>query len=187
MISENTAAVVIDMQPGFVDERPGVLELTANIVKVVEHFAKRKLPTVVLEYDPPTFGRTLEPIRDSVGKVPQSEYFHKHYDNGFTNEDLEPWLKDHDVKDVLLMGVNATACVQETGKGALACKLEVLTSEDLINDPEDWDSDPSKWYKKNGVFFPSYPELLVAPNPVRRSRRGAFLDRFRTSYGWLSK
>ena len=173
--SKKLAVLLIDMQDSFLEE---ILEEEKKTeipyqLEVLDYCKDNNIPVFVLEYF--RFGETTRVLKEKVDSLPVKEYVTKHYDNGFIETDLEARLRKYGTETVLLMGVNASACVILTAKGALNAGFKIMTSKDLIAD-SDWhvteefiikengshgESDESvPWYKEHGIYRDSYKELL---------------------------
>ena len=85
----------------------------------------------------------------------------KKYNSGFVDTNLESELKRLDISNILLMGVNASVCVQATGMDAIDKGFDICASRELMADPPDCGNDECvAWYKQNGVYRDDYTELL---------------------------
>jgi len=131
---------------------------------VLDYCKTNNIPVFVLEYS--GCGETTNVLKEKVDSLPIKEYVAKTYDNGFIETSLEYKLKERSIEAVILMGVNASACVRLTAEGALNAGFKIMTSKDLIADC-DWHvsgeyiikpdgsrgtSDESvPWYKEHGI------------------------------------
>jgi hypothetical protein len=85
----------------------------------------------------------------------------KDHQSAFENTPLEEDLEEIGVKNIILIGINAKACVWESAKEGLAKGFKVFTSPDLIDNTcgsstrtEYW------WYSQNGVWVKKRKKLL---------------------------
>jgi nicotinamidase-related amidase len=62
------------------------------------------------------------------------------------------------IKNLILTGVFAGACVLETAKGAKKEGIKVLTSDVLMN--RRYESD-TRWYKQHTIYHETLGELLT--------------------------
>lgn len=156
------------MQDFFLKNFPVLIskELVENQKRVIELCLKKKMPFVFLEYKAggvfrgKTILRLEKLINDSL-----KETIVKESNSGFTNTDLDKTLKNLNVGTVLLMGLNANGCVQDTAIGAIHRKYKVITSEGIIASSSRKDLTLSKrnteWFKKNTRFFKSSTDLVA--------------------------
>ncbi len=164
-VPKNTAVLLIDMQPDFVQAISGY-ELTRevpNMLRVLEYAAQNRLPIFVLEYHdhPPT----IDFLKKRVDVLPNVSYVVKPYDNGFADTGLAVRLKQLNVDEVVLMGINASFCVASTAQGAKINGFHVTTSLDLIADPSRLGDmgigvEGSRWFARNGTLAKDHKDLL---------------------------
>ena len=86
----NTASLVIDMQPQFLqkiedNERENLIR---SQLIMLDLFVQRDIPTIVLEYLHFGVDRTNQEIRERVEKIPRHSYVTKTNDDGFKNPEL---------------------------------------------------------------------------------------------------
>ena len=157
------AVLIIDMQDFFLNKFTDGKRKTLirNQCKVIDFCAKRKIPLIFLEYK--DRGNTVTILQKSLENISCVKTITKDSNGGFTDTDLDETLKNHNVKSVVLMGINASGCVQDTAIGALNRGYEIVTSKDIIASSTMRDSNLNtsrKWYSKNGLFFEGIDELL---------------------------
>jgi len=160
----NTASLVIDMQPQFLqkiedNERENLIR---SQLMMLDLFVQRDIPTIVLEYLHFGVDRTNQEIRERVEKIPRHSYVTKTNDDGFKNPELAHQLKLLNVKFLLLMGINASYCVKKTAKSALSKGYVIFTARQLIANQSHTQTlfhDDILWYEKNGVYFPDVQNM----------------------------
>ncbi len=159
--------LLIDMQAPFlrnIDNYEQKRQLP-NILRVLEYAGQHKIPVIVLEYygEGPTVPILKEKLETLTTEV---LYLQKNHNDGFKDTELADLLEERKIKTVVLMGINATACVKATGEGAIRSGLKIVTSTDLIaNPPDSWISyenglEGSRWYRKYGILARNHQELL---------------------------
>lgn len=159
--TEGIAALIIDMQPFFLDDietrkKNDMISAQKYLVAICRYY---KIPLVFLEYT--ECGKTITNLTSPAKYVPKTKSIKKNHDNGFEDTDLESYLIDYHTKTVILAGVDASLCVKDTARGALDAGFEIATSEELIADPAKFYESPSVWYQKNGVYEDTVLETLV--------------------------
>ncbi|HLC81968.1 MAG TPA: isochorismatase family cysteine hydrolase [Candidatus Nanoarchaeia archaeon] len=164
----NLGILLIDMQDDFlqeISEAEKAREIP-RIIKVLNYAGNRRIPIVILEYD--GNGQTIDVLRREIISLRTDvRYIVKSSDDGFYQTSLADHLKQLQVKDLILMGINATGCVKTTGAGALNHGFSIITSRDVIAQPPSWVDDQkdegiegARWYQREGQLVNNYHELL---------------------------
>ncbi|MDP2906411.1 MAG: isochorismatase family cysteine hydrolase [Nanoarchaeota archaeon] len=157
----NLAVLVIDMQEWFlgsIEYEEKHKEIPYQL-EVLEYCKTNDIPVFVLEYK--DCGPTVKILKDKVDSLEKKTYITKDYDDGFVKTDLAKQLRKNRIDTVLLMGINASACVLNTAAGAVMAGFNVMTSDDLIADPKSYNSNESiGWYEDNGIYRDDYKDLL---------------------------
>lgn len=153
--------LLIDMQPSFL-KRMDEMELDTLIssqVDVLRFCARYDVPVIVLEYDGE--GRTIWGLEEEVKRVPRYQIVTKPKDDGFIDTHLDYILKEWQITNLCLMGVNASGCVRDTAESALDRNIEIITAEQLIADPYLWNENKSiDFFNQNGNFLTDYKKML---------------------------
>jgi len=157
---EGHAALLIDMQSyflGYINKKiqEKIIAAQMNVLGFCKDY---DIPVLVLEYQ--GYSETVTELRDLVEQVPRSETKRKSHDNGFTNQDVAPLLHSWDIERVILIGINANACVKSTARGALKNDLKICTAGDIIAH-----SNPQSYHKSLDFFrkhqyFDTHQKLL---------------------------
>lgn len=157
----NLAVLLIDMQEWFllgIEYEEKHREIPYQL-EVLEYCKNKDIPVFVLEYK--DCGSTIKILKDKVDSLEKKTYITKPYDDGFVKTDLAEQLRKNEIATVLLMGINASACVLNTAAGAVMAGFKVMTSDDLIADPKSYGLNESiEWYRSNGVYKDDYKDLL---------------------------
>jgi nicotinamidase-related amidase len=167
------AVIIVDMQDFFLDK---FSDKKRNILiqkqsKVIDFCIEQKTPLIFLEYK--DRGVTTKLLSQPIKNSPHVEIVTKDSNGGFTNTNLDEILKNKGVEEIVLMGINASGCVQDTAIGALNRGYKIVTSGDVIASATKRDSDlatSKKWYSQKGLFFENADELLVYLFPLFRDR-----------------
>lgn len=146
------AALIIDMQLDFLDKVPRKRrdQIVENQIKIIKLCAQKDIPLFILEYQ--GHGKTISKLRREIKRVRIKKTIIKKNDDGFLKTNLALKLKRLGITQVLLMGINASACVQRTGGGAIKNGFNIITSKKLIADPWHLTQDDMSWFKKNGLY-----------------------------------
>ena len=164
----DVAVLLIDMQKDFlqnIDWKERKRE-QPNILEVLAQAGNYHTPVVVLEYN--GHRQTIEVLKRKIISLPTDiRYIVKSGDDGFYQTSLSAHLKQIGVKDIILMGINATGCVKTTAVGALENGFGIITSRDVIAQPSSWVDDEkyegaegSRWFQRKGRLADNYRDLL---------------------------
>jgi len=157
----NLAVLLIDMQEWFllgIEYEEKHREIPYQL-EVLDYCKKNDIPVFVLEYK--DCGPTVKILKDKVDSLEKKTYIIKNHDDGFIDTDLAKELRRKNIDTVLLMGINASACVLSTASGAIIAGFKIMTSDDLIADPKSYGENESiNWYEQNGIYREDYKDLL---------------------------
>lgn len=145
------ALLVIDAQEDFIGEQRNkkrfnyedVDELVKNMNNKIKTYEKNKDEVVYIAHvlsssiwNKKIFGYG---IAGSFGakidkriKIVSENYFEKQFSNAFKNNNLTKFIKDNKISEVELIGVDGTACIAATAKGAVELGLKVTVLNDSI-------------------------------------------------------
>ncbi len=163
-VTSNFVVVIIDMQDFFLRRFDAVVrkEVVANQQDIIDFCNKNGVPVVLVEYEGKGRGRTLSVLRNRIKKSLLVDVISKPNNSAFRDTDLEGLMKELKVRSMVLMGINASGCVQDTAIGALRRGYKIVTSRGVIASSSVRDkylNTSKKWYSKKGKFFES-PEAL---------------------------
>ena len=155
----HTAIIIIDMQQFFLDKFLKNIqnELIANQIKIIDKYHKLNTPIILVEYKAGGINRgpTVSALKSKINKD-LSGVIIKESNSSFTKTELNKLLQSLKINNLILMGINANACVQDTAKAAKHRGYKVFTSSGIIASASRGDFTFSKnnenWYKKNTVF-----------------------------------
>src|SRR5687768_7175684 len=128
--SEKTALVVIDMQEAFRHSINEFEQIASRISLALRGFQMLGLPIVVTEQYPKGLGRTAEELLFSL--PPDFEFIEK---NTFSSCGAKAFLEkinEFDAKQILLCGIEAHVCVNQTAHDLLNLGYEVHLLEDCV-------------------------------------------------------
>ncbi len=125
-----TALVVIDMQEGFRNAVPDFTETAARVALVIHGMRLLGVPVLVTEQYPKGLGRTAAEIRAVL-----PEGFEPVEKTAFSSCGARPFLSQLDetgARQILLCGIEAHVCVNQTAHDLLARGLQVHLLTDCI-------------------------------------------------------
>jgi len=158
---ERFGAVVVDMQPYFLEEisSSDKSKLFIYQKKILEICAKRDYPIISLEFSPDRYGKINEELKSIIKSAPRYNFLEKDIVNGFSKieEQIEKW----DIDELCFMGIYASYCVKETASSAISKGKRILTTRELIanriSKQEEFDA-CIPWFQKNGMH--EYTDLV---------------------------
>ncbi|OGI76552.1 hypothetical protein A3C57_02285 [Candidatus Nomurabacteria bacterium RIFCSPHIGHO2_02_FULL_33_12] len=152
------AVFLIDMQDKFIDTNEK-RSLIPNQISVLNFCENKNVPILVFRYH--GYGDINYKLQEKLNKIHKLvTYFSKRNDDAFHLDSLERWLENYEIKTILIMGINACACVLETAKSAIYYGYNVITSDQLIAGYCNECNGKHFWYEKNGVFRKDLAYLL---------------------------
>ncbi len=163
----DTAVILVDMQDFFLKNfLPSIKKnLIENQLRVIDICVKKKIPFIILEYKCRGVfrGSLIQDLDKKIQNV-HKEVVVKEHNSGFTKTKLDSILKQLRVKKLLIMGVNANGCVQDTAIGAFGRGFKVVTSCGVMGSASRSDLDLSKrnkdWYVCNTIFKKDTDDLI---------------------------
>jgi nicotinamidase-related amidase len=151
---ENLAVLLMDTQAHFLNRRKKRL-LIPNQIKIIDMCKENNIPLIYFEYY--NQGETISVLKEKIKELPKElvRRYIKYDDSAFSNINFVCWLELQPVKNLLLMGVNACACVYKTAQSAIEKGYNVFTSENLIAG-YCWRkrcSHKKEWYIQNELYI----------------------------------
>jgi nicotinamidase-related amidase len=127
---KNTALILIDIQNDYFPNGALSLDSANDAATKARHlldiFRTQKLPIVHIQHEttrpamgfllPGTYGQK---IHDSVNPLADEVCFTKHYPNAFWQTKLEDYLKEKNIKHLILAGMMTHMCVSMTAREAM--------------------------------------------------------------------
>ncbi len=165
--TKDVAVVVVDMQSFFLKNVNHLVKvkLLKNQSEILIWSSKNKMPTIFLEYGDEGISRGKTNsvlINSSDGKFTSSLV--KNSNSGFTGTNLDKVLNNFGVSKIILMGINANGCVQDTAIGAIRRNYQVCTADGIIANSHCLDMNLSvknkKWYQENTRYFGRIEDLM---------------------------
>lgn len=163
MRQNKLVVILVDMQDFFLKKvtRENRERIIPNQIKIIAFCAKNKVPFIVLEYK--NRGKTTRILSEKIKRLPITKTITKEHNSGFRDTDLAEILKEIGTRKVLLMGINASGCVQDTAIGALYRGYGIVTASSVIASFSERDrhlATSRKWYTENGKYFEKTEDLL---------------------------
>ncbi|HEX4056801.1 MAG TPA: isochorismatase family protein [Galbitalea sp.] len=147
-LDPKTALVVIDLQKGVValPTAHPMDAVVANSRELADAFRAHGLPVVLVNVNGAPSGRTersmpagarpegWDELVPELGQQPTDHLVTKRTRGAFTNTDLEKYLKDNGVTQIVLTGVATSAGVESTARHAHELGFNVTLATDAMTD-----------------------------------------------------
>ena len=148
-IDARTALLVVDLHKGIVGLRTAhpVAGVLANAVTLTEAFRRRNLPVVLINVSGGAPGRTEQArprgempsdwtdLVPELGRQSGDHLLTKRTWGAFTNTNLEHYLKQHSVTQVVIAGIATSIGVESTARHAYELGFNVALAVDAMTDP----------------------------------------------------
>jgi nicotinamidase-related amidase len=164
------ALLVIDVQPAFMGDRTRYPKQDEVIARINAMQQQAQADSVVIVHIRQEFNGILGTLMSKMflkGKgregQPGTEMdsrilplaavaFPKHIGDAFSNPDLQKFLNQHEVNELVLTGMDAEFCVHQTAQGALnrGYKVSVVPQALLMGNMGHWDKVMAK-YRSEGI------------------------------------
>jgi nicotinamidase-related amidase len=128
---DKTALVVVDFQEAFREAIPDYKGVSKNISIAIRGFEVLSLPIIITEQYPKGLGKTAKEILDILSsntKIIEKTAFSSCGEVGFLQE-----LKDADIKQVLLCGLETHICINQTAHDLLNTGYDVHILADAVD------------------------------------------------------
>ena len=164
------AAILIDMQEAFTSElyEQDLNQIISSQLEVIKYGTKTNIPLITVEYLGES--QTIKPLMDEIIKVPDAKIFIKKYNNAFENDTLSKYLKNQNITELLIMGINAMSCVLQSALRARTNGFKVSTADTVIASGIGWEeifnrSEVKETYLDNKIhFYKSHKEFIESLN-----------------------
>jgi nicotinamidase-related amidase len=147
-LDAKSALLVVDLQKGIVGMPVAhpIADVVSNSAKLADAFRKHGLPVVLINVDSGAPGRTEQAPRArefpagwtdlilELNRQPSDHIVTKRTWGAFTNTDLEQYLKQAGVTQVVVVGVATTAGVESTARHAHELGFNVALAIDAMTD-----------------------------------------------------
>lgn len=108
---EDTAFVAIDFQEKLMPAMSGMEELEDKSVRLIKGMKALGIPTIVTQQYTKGLGETIPSIADALGDF---EHVEKNTFGCMANEEFASKIKELGRKDIVVCGIEAHICVQQT-------------------------------------------------------------------------
>ncbi|MEG0156920.1 MAG: hydrolase [Anaerovoracaceae bacterium] len=126
----NTAVIAIDFQERLMPAMRDEEELCASVVKMVKGARVMNVPILVTQQYTRGLGDTIEPIKEALGEFSPIE---KTSFSAFGAEEFVAELEKTGAKTVILFGIEAHICVQQTALDLIERGYDVFVATDCCS------------------------------------------------------
>jgi len=128
--SERAALVVVDIQEAFRSSITGLDKVIAKTAVAARGFETLGLPVLITEQYPKGLGSTVQEISSSVA---EAIYFEKSEFSACGAAGFADKLRELEIADVAVAGIEAHVCVNQTVHGLLDAGFQVHVLEDAVD------------------------------------------------------
>lgn len=138
-INSNTALIVIDVQQGFDDPKWGKRNnpnAEENISRLISLWRDERRPVIHVQHCSTEAGSPLRPDQPGVEfkkeamPIDGEQIFKKSVNSAFIGTNLESYLKEQDIKKLVIIGLTTDHCVSTTTRMAGNLGFKVLLVSD---------------------------------------------------------
>lgn len=142
------ALILIDVQMGFQDPSWGKRnnpEAEANILKILHHWRATGQPVIHIRHDSASPDSALHPSQEGNALQPKTapiageKLFSKSVNSAFIGTDLESYLHDQKISDLVIVGLTTDHCVSTTTRmaGNLGFQVKLVADATATFDRSD--------------------------------------------------
>ena len=131
----DTALAVIDVQERLAPAIGGIQRIVWNIRRLIDGAKLLGLPVVATEQYPQGLGHSVPELAGRLGEVPAKLAF-----SGLGCPEIFQGLKDQGIYKLLLTGIEAHVCVQQTALDLLAAGWQVYLAVDAVGSRAELDA-----------------------------------------------
>jgi len=158
MNKEDTVLLVIDLQEKLVPAMDDEKRLLEKSNKAIKCFRALEIPIIVTQQYTKGIGETVALIKD---EIPEFKYIEKNTFDCMETEEFHKEMQRHKGKTVIVMGVEAHICVEQTVFSLLNRDFNVIILADCIASRSVMDYDYSvKRIERAGGIVDTYESVV---------------------------
>ena len=127
---DNTAFVVIDLQEKLMPAMSNEAKLEEKTVKLIKGMKVFDIPTVVTQQYTKGLGATIPSVTEALGSF---EHVEKNTFGCVANEEFAAKIKGFDKKNIVVCGIEAHICVQQTVLQLMEAGYNVYLAVDCVS------------------------------------------------------
>lgn len=151
----NIGILIIDMQVNFVNEIQDPNLVIENQIQFIENHPN--IPIFLIESDYERFGPTENDLKYNIFKNNFKEKIIKPENDAFFKTSLDDYLKQSEIKELILFGIYTSRCVIETAITAIQKQYSVIIYKNCIADRYNRDkqtlNEALNWFNQNCQVF----------------------------------
>ncbi len=166
---KETGLMLIDMQDGFIRDDKEILKIIPNQIILLRFCIEHSIPIFVILCK--RYGELNDDLSKEVAQVPLDLLYkiQKPDDSAFYKTELNDILNSKGIKNLLLAGINAGACVKSTASDAVTNGYRIITSKTLIGDVCHCSKHRSKvdlsYYEESGICVKNHYSIVRLMDP----------------------
>ncbi|MFV0342800.1 MAG: hydrolase [Anaerocolumna sp.] len=159
IIKEESIAIMVDIQDKLLPAMFHKEELIENTIKLLKGFKALDMPVLVSQQYTKGLGDTVNILKDLLDQ--DTHYFDKISFSCYEDEDIKMELKNRAVKNIIIFGIEAHICVQQTVIDCLAAGYQVIVVTDCISSRKKTDRKIAiHRYEEEGAILATYESIL---------------------------
>lgn len=128
---KDTVLLVVDMQQAIMDEHPvQEKEVIGNVNELIACCREQNVEVIFVRHDDGagdlTFGQPGWQIDLRIKPREEEKIFDKCYNSAFFKTGLEEYLKERNIKNIILVGLQTEYCIDATCKSAFERGFQVI-------------------------------------------------------------
>ncbi len=138
MKKEDTILLIVDIQEKFVSVIKNIDNVVSNVVKLIKAFNVIDVPIIVTEQYSNGLGSTVENIRKELKSYKPME---KIEFNCFGNTEFDKVIKNKNIKNIVLCGIESHICVTQTLIDGISKGYNIYLVKDAVSSRKESDLD----------------------------------------------
>lgn len=159
ILKENTLAVMVDIQEKLLPAMADKEELISNTAKLLKGLKVLRIPLLISRQYSKGLGDTVSELKElAEAETPD---FDKITFSCYDDINIKNYIDKQEVKNILLFGIEAHICLQQTAVDCVAAGYQVIVVTDCISSRRENDKNTAiRRYEKEGVVLATYESIL---------------------------
>ena len=167
ILEDETLLLIMDMQERLLSNIEGNKIITFNIKKLIDTCNLLNVRIAITEQNPLKLGSTLE----SILEIKDYPTFKKMKFSCGTNNSFIDYVKKHNLKNIIVCGIESHICVLQTSIELLAYGLNIIIPRDAIGSRNEVDNETAFLRLIISGAIPSSTESLICELCKTSSRK----------------
>lgn len=159
ILKEDTLAIMIDVQDKLLPVMDNKEELVANTTKLLKGLKVIGIPLIESRQYTKGLGETVSELKEFVEEGTPN--FEKISFSCYDDKDIKNYIDEQSVKNIILFGIEAHICLQQTAIDCMAAGYQVVVITDCISSRKEEDKNIAiHRYEKEGAILATYESIL---------------------------